>query len=50
MKTFNQFIQEFKTIEYKNAKAHQVFLNGKTKKIKSGRAVPKRSSSSASGD
>jgi hypothetical protein len=50
MKTFNQFIQEVKTLVYKMAVPHKVFLDGKVQKVKSGHAVPKRSSSSASGD
>ena len=50
MKTFHQFISELKTIPYYNAKAHKIYNKGRVTNIGSGRAVPKRSSSSASGD
>jgi hypothetical protein len=50
MKTFNQFITEFKTISYKMAKPHKVYGKGRVTNIGAGRSVPKRSSSSASGD
>lgn len=50
MKTFTQFINEVATIKYLMAEPHKVFKNGKSQNVKAGRAVPKRSSSSASGD
>jgi hypothetical protein len=46
MKTFD----EFKTIAYKNAVPHTVYIGGKSQKIDRGKAVPVRSRSSASGD
>lgn len=45
MKSFS----EFKTIAYKGAIPHTVFSQGKTKQIPKGKAVPKRSPSSARG-
>lgn len=46
MKSFDQF----KTIAYKNAIPHTVYSQGKQKHIPKGKAVPKRSSSSAGGN
>jgi hypothetical protein len=46
MKSFD----EFKTIAYKNAVPHTVYSGGKQKQIPKGKAVPKRSSSSAGGN
>jgi hypothetical protein len=42
--------KQFKTIAYKMAKPHKIYLKNKTYKAPAGRAVPKRSSSSAGGD
>ena len=50
MKTFLQFISELKTIPYYGAKRHKIYNKGNVTNIGSGRAVPKRSSSSAAGD
>ena len=46
MKSFD----EFKTIAYKNAVPHTVYSGGKQKQIPKGKAVPRRSSSSAGGN
>lgn len=48
MKTFNQF----KQIAYSGSKEHTVYnpMTGKTTKIEAGKAMAKRSSSSAGGD
>ena len=46
MKSF----EEFKTIAYKNAAPHKVYLQGKQKTIPKGKAVPIRSYSSSGGD
>jgi hypothetical protein len=46
MKSF----EEFKTIAYKNAVPHKVYLQGKQKTIPKGMAVPIRSRSSSGGD
>lgn len=40
MKTFHQFLSEIKTIKYPMAKAHTVYLKGKSQKIPAGKAVP----------
>jgi hypothetical protein len=45
MKSFG----EFKQIAYKNAIPHTVYSQGKSKQLPKGKAVPKRSSSSAGG-
>ena len=50
MKTFQQFITEIKTIGYSIAKPHKVYHNGRVTNVGAGRAVPKRSSSSAGGN
>jgi hypothetical protein len=50
MKTFHQFITEIKTIGFKMAKPHKVYNKGRVTNVGAGRAVPKRSSSSAGGD
>ena len=49
MKTFRQFITEIKTIGFKMAKSHKVYNKNRVTNIGAGRAVPKRSSSSAGG-
>lgn len=49
MKTFTQFINEVKTILYPFAKPHKVYNKGRVTNVGAGRAVPKRSSSSAGG-
>jgi hypothetical protein len=41
---------EFKTIAYKNAVPHTVYMGGKSKKIDKEKAVPVRSRSSAGGN
>ncbi len=48
MKTFKEFLE----IAYPAAKAHTVYnpLTGEKKKMKAGKAMAKRSSSSAGGD
>lgn len=46
MKSFD----EFREIAYKNAVPHTVYSQGKQKYIPKGKAVPKRSSSSAGGN
>jgi hypothetical protein len=50
MKTFRQFITEIKTIGFKMAKPHKIYNKGRVTNIGAGRAVPKRSASSAGGD
>lgn len=50
MKTFHQFSEEVKTISFKMAKPHKIYNKGRVTNIGAGRAVPKRSSSSAGGD
>jgi hypothetical protein len=50
MKTFRQFITEIKTIGFKMAKPHKVYSKNRVTNIGAGRAVPKRSASSAGGD
>jgi len=50
MKTFHQFITEIKTIAFKMAKSHKVYDKNRVTNIGAGRAVPKRSSSSAGGN
>ncbi len=50
MKTFHQFIAELKTIEFKMAKPHKIYNKNRVTNIGAGRAVPKRSSSSAGGN
>ena len=40
MKTFHQFLSEIKTIKYPMAKAHTVYLKGKSQKVPAGKAVP----------
>ena len=40
MKTFHQFINEIKTINYPMAKSHTVYLKGKPQKVSAGKAVP----------
>jgi hypothetical protein len=40
MKTFQQFINEIKTISYPAAKPHKVYHKGKVTNIGAGRAVP----------
>jgi hypothetical protein len=40
MKTFQQFLNEIKTISYPTSKAHKVYMGGKVQKIAAGRAVP----------
>jgi hypothetical protein len=40
MKSFRQFLNEIKTISYPAAKAHKVYMKGKTQKVSAGRAVP----------
>jgi hypothetical protein len=40
MKTFHQFLNEIKTIKYPMAKAHTVYLKGKSQKVPAGKAVP----------
>jgi len=49
MKTFHQFITELKTIPYFGSKRHKVYDKNRVTNIGAGRAVPKRSSSSAGG-
>jgi hypothetical protein len=46
MKTFKQF----KQVAYKMAKPHKVYIKGKVTNVGVGRAMAKRSSSSAGGD
>lgn len=50
MRSFNEFQEQVKTIEYKNAIPHTVYQRGVSKKIPGGRAVPVRSRSSSGGD
>lgn len=50
MKNFRQFLDEIKTISFQMAKPHKVYDKGKVTNVGAGRAVPKRSSSSAGGD
>lgn len=50
MKTFQQFITEIKTIQYFGAKQHKIYNKGRVTNVGAGRAVPKRSPSSAGGD
>lgn len=50
MKTYQQFITELKTIEFKMAKPHKVYNKNRVTNVGAGRAVPKRSASSAGGD
>lgn len=40
MKSFNQFVNETKTISYPAAKPHKVYHNGKVTNIGAGKAVP----------
>jgi hypothetical protein len=40
MKTFQQFLNEIKTIKYPMAKAHKVYMKGKVQNVPSGKAVP----------
>jgi hypothetical protein len=40
MKSFQQFLNEIKTIKYPMSKAHTVYLNGKVQKVPAGKAVP----------
>ena len=40
MKSFHQFLNEIKTISYPAAKAHKVYMRGKSQKVPAGRAVP----------
>ena len=49
MKTFRQFFEEIKTISFKMAKPHKIYDKGRVTNVGAGRAVPKRSSSSAGG-
>lgn len=50
MKSFNQFLEQIKTISYPASKPHKVYDKGRVTNVGAGRAVPKRSSSSAGGD
>lgn len=50
MKSFHQFIAEVKTIGFKMAKPHKIYNKNRVTNIGAGRAVPKRSASSAGGD
>ena len=50
MKSFHQFVTEIKTIGFKMAKPHKVYNKNRVTNIGAGRAVPKRSASSAGGD
>lgn len=50
MKTFQQFITEIKTIQFKMAKPHKIYNKGRVTNVGAGRAVPRRSPSSAGGD
>jgi hypothetical protein len=50
MKTFHQFLAEVKTISFKMAKPHKIYDKGRITNVGAGRAVPKRSASSAGGD
>lgn len=49
MKSFHQFITEIKTIGFKMAKPHKIYNKNRVTNIGAGRAVPKRSASSAGG-
>jgi hypothetical protein len=49
MKSFQQFILELKTIKFIGAKPHKVYSKNRVTNVGAGRAVPKRSASSASG-
>lgn len=49
MKSFHQFVTEIKTIGFKMAKPHKVYNKNRVTNIGAGRAVPKRSASSAGG-
>jgi hypothetical protein len=40
MKTFQQFLNEIKTIKYPMAKAHKVYMKGKVQNVPVGKAVP----------
>lgn len=50
MKTYHQFISELKTIPFIMSKPHKVYNKNRVTNIGAGRAVPKRSGSSAGGD
>ena len=50
MKTFHQFNAEIKSIDFKMAKPHKIYDKGRVTNVGAGRAVPKRSSSSAGGN
>jgi hypothetical protein len=49
MKTFQQFLNEIKTISYPSAKPHKVYHNGKVTNVSAGKAVPVNTTS-GSGD
>jgi hypothetical protein len=40
MKTFQQFLNEIKTIKYRMANKHKVYMKGKIQNVPSGHAVP----------
>lgn len=40
MKTFRQFLDEIKTIDYPMSKPHTVYLKGKKQNVPAGKAVP----------
>lgn len=40
MKTFLQFMNEMKTINYPMTKAHKVYMKGKVQNVPAGKAVP----------
>lgn len=47
MKTFQQFLNEIKTISYPSAKSHKVYMKGKVQNVPAGKAVPVNTTSGA---
>jgi hypothetical protein len=50
MKSFNEFLNEIKTIPFIMAKSHKVFHKGKVTNVGAGRAVPMNTSSGDGAD
>jgi hypothetical protein len=47
MKSFKEFLEEVKTIPFKMAKSHKVYLKGRVTNVGAGRAVPVSTTSGA---